>query len=396
MSTDDVFNEILRLSRELLERDPNLFKTAVARVQEMSPREPSPVRRAAGAEQKGVQSNGGRKNATAFHKYVLPGDKSAQEYYMCMTCGERRSTNSFHGDHQEKHKGEKFQVRWFCPMCNTYFAVTHRGYHIKNRHKADGQGKKRRSSGTRYDDVEEEEEGVEGEEDYEGSEGYNPDRKRRRDTDEEDATSQGSPSRTLVEFKRQPSVVLSDSIPAPVQIPVPVPVPVPGPDQPLVVQPPPPRPPMQMGPYPYQPGQLHQQPSLPRIQTSGDLMEPNVMPTSSPGPEPAPTGTFGRTQTDIALNGPQPETSTGVQQPEFGASGAFVPSATLADLSNTSGTFSGPQPSLLASQSSSLSGSQPGLSSLLLSNNGDGTGNSYFFPDNKATMEKSAPDNKNG
>lgn len=129
----DLFERLLAQGRELLVHDSELFKTAVANLSALVPREGSPVRRAPGAEQKGTPLNGGvRRGATSFRKYDLPDNNSQFEYYQCMVCQERRPTNSFHADHQ--HGTSKLDVRWYCPLCDTFFAVTHRGYHIKNIH----------------------------------------------------------------------------------------------------------------------------------------------------------------------------------------------------------------------------------------------------------------------
>jgi len=68
---------------------------------------------------------------TVFRKYVLPKD-APPEYYQCMECGEQRSENSFHSDHI--HFGKRPKVRWFCPICKAFFAVTHRSGHIRCRH----------------------------------------------------------------------------------------------------------------------------------------------------------------------------------------------------------------------------------------------------------------------
>ena len=139
----DLFERLLAQGHALLECDAELFKTAVAKLAALVPREGSPVRRAPGAEQKGVPANGGaRRSATSFRKYDLPNNNSQFEYYQCMVCQERRPTNSFHADHQ--HGTAKPDVRWYCPLCDTFFAVTHRGYHIKNIHPS-----KPRTPGTR-------------------------------------------------------------------------------------------------------------------------------------------------------------------------------------------------------------------------------------------------------
>jgi len=72
-----------------------------------------------------------RMKRAAFRKYVLP-KNSPPEYYQCMDCGEQRSENSFQNDHL--HFGKKPKVRWYCPLCMSFFAVTHRSGHIKCKH----------------------------------------------------------------------------------------------------------------------------------------------------------------------------------------------------------------------------------------------------------------------
>jgi len=139
-----LFNQLLEISQRLLEVDPELYKTAAAHLRDNAPREASPVRRAPGSEQKGVQGDHPRRSSNTFHKYNLPGDAGKREYYQCMICSERRVTNSFHADHQ--HEGQKLSIRWYCPLCDTLFAVTHRGYHIKHRHKTAGKKRKSRTA----------------------------------------------------------------------------------------------------------------------------------------------------------------------------------------------------------------------------------------------------------
>jgi len=67
-----------------------------------------------------------------YRKYTLPGDGDEREYYQCMTCQERRHENSFSSNHI--HMGQRAKIRWYCPLCDAFFAVTHRSGHIKNRH----------------------------------------------------------------------------------------------------------------------------------------------------------------------------------------------------------------------------------------------------------------------
>jgi len=68
----------------------------------------------------------------SYRKYTLPGDMDKEEYYQCMTCKERRRENSFQANHT--HLGQKPRIRWYCPLCKAFFAVTHRSGHIKKRH----------------------------------------------------------------------------------------------------------------------------------------------------------------------------------------------------------------------------------------------------------------------
>lgn len=76
-------------------------------------------------------SSGSAKKRVVYRKYKLPGN--VQECYQCMVCGERRPENSFHSDHV--HIGIKANIRWYCPLCDAYLAVTHRGGHIRSRHR---------------------------------------------------------------------------------------------------------------------------------------------------------------------------------------------------------------------------------------------------------------------
>ena len=93
-------------------------------------RAPSPQTPQATSQPQGAAGAAGGPRRTAFRKYVLPGNVA--ECYQCMECNERRPENSFHTDHM--HFGKKPKIRWYCPLCNAYFAVTHRSGHIKSRH----------------------------------------------------------------------------------------------------------------------------------------------------------------------------------------------------------------------------------------------------------------------
>jgi len=68
----------------------------------------------------------------SYRKYTLPGNLDKEEYYQCMSCKERRRENSFQANHA--HLGQKPRIRWYCPLCKAFFAVTHRSGHIKKRH----------------------------------------------------------------------------------------------------------------------------------------------------------------------------------------------------------------------------------------------------------------------
>lgn len=68
-----------------------------------------------------------------FRKYVLPKDVAAKEFYQCMECKERRSSNSFGAAHTHENCARP-NIRWYCPVCDSFYAVTHRGYHINKCH----------------------------------------------------------------------------------------------------------------------------------------------------------------------------------------------------------------------------------------------------------------------
>jgi len=68
----------------------------------------------------------------SFRRYVLCLKHPEKEFYQCTICKQRCSTNSFGAAHM--HGGSKLQIRWHCPICDSFFAVTHRGYHVRRRH----------------------------------------------------------------------------------------------------------------------------------------------------------------------------------------------------------------------------------------------------------------------
>lgn len=211
-----LFNQLLELSERLLEVDPELYKTALARMRENCPREPSPVKRAAGAEGKGVKGEHNRRSGNVFHKYTLPGDAGKREYYQCMVCEERRVTNSFMADHQ--HEGQKSQIRWYCPLCDTLFAVTHRGYHIKNRHKnANASDVVKKEEKTEFESMIKSGSSDDGEEEDEGRASVPRKRGRPSQPRDDDETSQGSEdaSHDLVGLSRASSTISPPAPPPP-------------------------------------------------------------------------------------------------------------------------------------------------------------------------------------
>jgi len=67
-------------------------------------------------------------------KYVVPKEYADKEYYKCMVCNEQRSANSFGAAHAHEGSAGPY-IRWHCPFCDKFFAVTHRGNHLSNCHK---------------------------------------------------------------------------------------------------------------------------------------------------------------------------------------------------------------------------------------------------------------------
>jgi len=71
---------------------------------------------------------------TQTRKYVVPKEYADKEYYKCMVCNEQRSANSFGAAHAHEGSTGPY-IRWHCPFCDKFFAVTHRGNHLSNCHK---------------------------------------------------------------------------------------------------------------------------------------------------------------------------------------------------------------------------------------------------------------------
>jgi len=87
----------------------------------------------AAASSTASDSNGFVAPRASFRKYVLPEETAAKEFYQCRVCKERRPINSFGVDHVHPDCS-KSDIRWYCPLCDTLYAVTHRGYHLKSHH----------------------------------------------------------------------------------------------------------------------------------------------------------------------------------------------------------------------------------------------------------------------
>jgi len=127
-SCPDLFsNALSQLSNQLslaLVKNPNVLRSVSS---SPSSSEGGESKVAAGEAVSAKKKSGHAK----FRKYVLPKD-APPEFYQCMKCGERRAENSFVNDHT--HFGKKSEIRWYCPLCQSFFAVTHRSGHIKCKH----------------------------------------------------------------------------------------------------------------------------------------------------------------------------------------------------------------------------------------------------------------------
>jgi len=86
------------------------------------------------APPKRSRSNEDSAGKSACRKYALPKDVAEKEFYQCMVSKERRSINSFVTTHHTHGANERPCIRWYCPLCDSFFAVTHRVYHVKCRH----------------------------------------------------------------------------------------------------------------------------------------------------------------------------------------------------------------------------------------------------------------------
>jgi len=131
--------EFLRLGSLLLADNVNLFHNALTVLSAqhdlkvatpatcVSDILPAPQRRSRPVD----QSAGGKRTSC---KYALPKEVAEKEFYQCMVCKERRTINSFATTHHTHEGNERSCVRWYCPLCDSFFAVTHRVYHVKCRH----------------------------------------------------------------------------------------------------------------------------------------------------------------------------------------------------------------------------------------------------------------------
>jgi len=136
----DLHREFLRLGSLLMASNIDLFHNALTELSakhglQMSSQATS-VCDAIPASQitRRYDKSSGLVASRAFnHKYILPKDKAEKEFYQCMVCKERRTRNSFGLAHTHE-QSVRPTIRWYCPICDSFFAVTHRGYHIKNRH----------------------------------------------------------------------------------------------------------------------------------------------------------------------------------------------------------------------------------------------------------------------
>jgi len=61
-------------------------------------------------------------------KYVVPKEVADKEFFKCLDCSEQHDANSF------SHQCPSSSVRWHCPFCNHFYAVTSRSAHLRSKH----------------------------------------------------------------------------------------------------------------------------------------------------------------------------------------------------------------------------------------------------------------------
>jgi len=151
----DLHREFLRLGAALMAENADLFHQALTLlsakrdlkvatpascISDIIPHPRSHQKRGQGSDDSAsVATSGNVAECTgfvapraSFRKYVFPQEFTEKEFYQCMECKERRAANSFGVAHT--HGAARPNIRWHCPICDQFLAVTHRGYHIKCRH----------------------------------------------------------------------------------------------------------------------------------------------------------------------------------------------------------------------------------------------------------------------
>jgi len=139
----ELHREVLRLGAALMSQNPDLFHQALtllsaqhnlkvatpaASISDIIPFS-RPHQRDQGDDASVAGSAAPR---ATFRKFVLPEEYAEKEYYQCMKCKEKRGANSFGAAHT--HGASRPIIRWHCPICDHFLAVTHRGCHLKSCH----------------------------------------------------------------------------------------------------------------------------------------------------------------------------------------------------------------------------------------------------------------------